>query len=235
MRRLMWKTQLEVWRQEPYVVKTQTSDLFKNLTGPDPYPTVISPDHVVSGDNRIVWRHHNERRENDDYEINMKLQGLAGLVGQMPHPLVGRTFGGAIEGDGLVQAGDHLLRSAQQRRRQHVRIHALTRHPSTVEQWRTELDESIRQANSVDYSTARASHLEWWRQFWDRSWIFIHSDDPAAFEVTRGYVLQRFMNACAGGARSRSSIMVRSLPSAVQKIPISAAGAGQDTGSRTSG
>src|SRR4051812_34726130 len=67
---------LEVWRTSERTIKTQTGDLFKNLTGPDPHPTVISPDQVISRDDRIIWCHHNEPRERDGYEINMRLQGL---------------------------------------------------------------------------------------------------------------------------------------------------------------
>src|SRR4051794_24188653 len=62
------RASLEMWRTEPRRIKTQTGDLFKNLSGPDPYPTIISPDRIIPGQpDRVVWCHHNERRENDPY------------------------------------------------------------------------------------------------------------------------------------------------------------------------
>lgn len=52
-------------------------------------------------------------------------------------------------------------------------------------------------AGKVDVEAARAAHREWWSQFWDRSWI-VATGDSAALETTRGYILQRFVTACAG-------------------------------------
>jgi hypothetical protein len=40
---------LEIWRRQAYAIGTQTGDLFRNLTtGEDPFPTIISPDHLLS-------------------------------------------------------------------------------------------------------------------------------------------------------------------------------------------
>jgi alpha-L-fucosidase 2 len=193
------EAQLEMWRKAPYTIKTQTSDLFKNLAGKnsDPHPTVVSADHVVwEGRDRIVWCHHNEPRENDGYEINMRLQGLGDLLERMPHPLFGRTFGGAIVGKDLVKISPTQLQSRQAEGAHRLAIHVLSKHQTTIDRWHAELDRSIESFIEVDLESARKAHQEWWTEFWNRSWIFVES--PEAFEVTRGYVLQRFMNACAG-------------------------------------
>jgi hypothetical protein len=72
-------------------------------------------------------------------------------------------------------------------------------HPSSVEQWHEQLYAMIARVKAKDPATARREHERWWDEFWTRSWIFI--DSPQAFHVTQGYVLQRFMNACAGRGR----------------------------------
>jgi hypothetical protein len=196
------RVSLEPWRTRPYTIKTQTSDLFKNLAGKnaDPYPTVVSPDHLLRAKDRIVWCHHNEKREHDGFEITMKLQGLGGFIGQIPHPLLGRTFGGAIEGDGFESIDELTLKSSQPLLRHRLNIYALTAHPSTVVRWKQELASTIERIEAVDPEQARRDHDRWWDEFWDRSWIQVSSNtDPQnAFQVTRAYVLQRFMNACAG-------------------------------------
>ncbi|MBS1604415.1 MAG: hypothetical protein JST42_17250 [Bacteroidetes bacterium] len=61
--------------------------------------------------------------------------------------------------------------------------------------WRQRLRRQM--ARPVALEAARAAHREWWRQFWDRSWI-VATGDSAARETTRGYILQRFVTACAG-------------------------------------
>src|SRR5438093_1156725 len=80
-------------------------NLFRALGGKDPYPTVVSPDVVPPArGGRVTWFHHNEKRANDGYEINLRLQGLGEMIDRMPHPLLGRTFGAAMEGDDFLAA-----------------------------------------------------------------------------------------------------------------------------------
>jgi hypothetical protein len=193
---------LEMWRTEPRQIKTQTGDIFRNLTGKDadPCPTIIWPDQVLSEPDRIIWCHHNEKRQHDGYEINMRLQGLGGFLDKMPHPLLARTFGGAMLANGCEAVDDTTLKSIEARRSHRVTIVGLTIHPGTVEHWCAKLDEIISGTESQDPALARAGHELWWKRFWSRSWIFI--DSPDAFHVTQGYVLQRFMNACAGRGAS---------------------------------
>ena len=174
---------LEMWRTEPRTIKTQTGDLFKRLGAPDTYPTVVSADRVLEQDDRrIVWCHHNEPRESDGYEINLKLQGVGEMLGDMPHPLRGRTFGAAME------------KTTGRATRHELSIYPLTLHPATIEHWRAALEESVAAIKAIDSDRSRRDHERWWSDFWSRSWI----EMPAAFDVTRAYILQRFMNACAG-------------------------------------
>ena len=104
------RASLEMWRTTPRTIKTQTSDMFKNLVGKnsDPHPTIVWPDQLLeSPGDRIVWCHYNEgKRDPDPYEINMKLQGLGEMMDRMPHPLRGRTVSGAaMAGDGFSARG----------------------------------------------------------------------------------------------------------------------------------
>ncbi len=189
---------------ESYAIQTQTSDLFKNLAGKnaDPYPTIVSPDHVLPAEgNRITWCHHNESREHDGFAINLKLQGLGELIEQMPHPLLGRTFGASMGGDGFIAIDDSALRSKESSKNQSLSIVALTEHPSSLGEWKGKLDRIV-QRQSIDVEVARREHERWWDEFWNRSWIFVTARDSRqqanAFRVTQAYVLQRFMNAAAG-------------------------------------
>lgn len=200
------KVHVEHWRTRERPVKTQTSDLFKNLTGPDPYPTTTSPDDILPAtDGRIAWCHHNRVREHDGFAINLALQGLEEMIDRLPHPLTGRTFGAAVFADGAITVGDSTLKIGPSRR-QVIGIVALTLHPSSIDAWQREIDRLVVEARHADLATARTEHESWWRGFWERSWLFVRSDDPAGRDatehVTRGYVLQRFMNACAGRGRS---------------------------------
>lgn len=195
---------LEMWRTQPRQIKTQTGDLFKNLDGPDPHPTIIQPDVLLPpAEGRIVWCHHNRRLAADPFEINLRLQGLGDWIDRMTHPLVGRTWGAAIEGEGLVSQGDSRLVSPAPRRSHHVRVHMLSLHPATAEQWQERLDEQIRSVSAGPIEAAWEAHCRWWEAFWSRSWIVLRGEGDAAEEahsITRAWLVQRYMNAAAGRA-----------------------------------
>lgn len=190
---------LETWRNQPRTIKTQTGDLFKNLTGPDPYPTIVHPDQFLEDPDCIICCHHNGTDEPDPYVVNMRLQGLGSLISSLPHPLKARTFGTCITGEGFSKTGQDTLISRTGTRHQ-LRILGLTQHPSTVNQWHT----SIKDLTSRHATPDRKSHEQWWKSFWEKSHIFIScpskvprfSEPPQV--VTRAYLLHRWMTACCG-------------------------------------
>jgi hypothetical protein len=185
---------LENWRQAPTTVKTQTGDIFKNLTGPDPAPTVVRPDQIVDGQkDRIVWFHHNKWQEHDGFEMNMRLQGLGEMLPRISHPLRGRIFGASVVGDHFTSVNSTTIRSTEQRLDQYFGIHALTTTDLTIEEWKTQIANNVFDGRNTP--RARKEHETWWNEFWERSYVFIES--PEAFHVTQSYLLQRFMNACA--------------------------------------
>lgn len=197
---------LETWRNQDYQIETQVSDLFENLTGKDPYPTITYPDTDVPGQaDRILWYHHNRKLANDGYEINMKLQGMAEFATRTPHPLLGRVFGAAISGDGLVTSGPKNLKSKEPAKSHLASIHTLTIPPSTPADWQKQLEANIKQVDATALPKTYAKHCAWWDAFWQRSWIEISDtkttpstpDMANAADLARAYQLCRFMNACA--------------------------------------
>ena len=128
-------------------------------------------DTLLPGD-RITWFHHNS--SNDD-----------------PH-LAGICFGATIEGRHLVRMDDSTMAGTGSG--QVISIHPLT---LVRGDWKAALDRQIGQTDKIGLEQARAAHRGWWRRFWDRSYIYVHGD-AAADSVTRGYILQRFVTACAG-------------------------------------
>lgn len=138
----------------------------------------VSPDvKVPDPQGRVIWYHHNAKAADPE--------------------LKDFTFGAALEGDQFVQAGTTAIQSARAATQQSIRVHALTLHPASPQEWRQRLDETIKATNTIAPNIAWAEHARWWADFWNRSWIFVTGDD-AATTVTRGAVLQRYITACAG-------------------------------------
>ncbi|MFC2113688.1 DUF5703 domain-containing protein, partial [Bacteroidota bacterium] len=165
----------ETWRETGYKLKTTTlSDMlnFSNRststpTEYDPYPTVVYPDVIVSGKkDRIIWYHHNVKSL---CELTMKVQGLEHYYKTMTDPLLDRTFGGAIKGDGFVSvikkgefdgghpqyptkmmaSSDRELKSARAGTKHSFNVYALTRHPVTVPEYLKHIDELMEEIDAM--------------------------------------------------------------------------------------
>lgn len=126
--------------------------------------------------NRIAWYHRNDKEED-------------------PH-LSGLTFGAVIKGQGLVRNGTS-LQSAVPITSQLISIYPLTAKTDKAEQWETQLNKQVQGIDQLQLEQTRKAHQQWWNRFWQRSWVYIYGNKTAD-EVTRGYVLQRFITACAG-------------------------------------
>ena len=140
----------------------------------------IQADTILAGrKDRVAWFYRNR---------NKSVSRLANL-----------TFGGVMQGSGLVSVDDTTLKSSRPARSEVVSIHVLTAQTPTPVQWLAELEEQVRATDAVDLATARRQHQAWWREFWGRSWIVADGDGDAR-KVTQGYALQRFVTACAAAA-----------------------------------
>ena len=137
-----------------------------------------NPDSVITGQtNDIGWYHRN--RSSDDSHI------------------ANWTFGAVIQGAGMTNTSSTNLVSSAPAIYQLTSIYPLTTRTGTAAQWFAQLQTNINQINGLDLESTRASHQAWWDDFWHRSWIFVMGDQDAV-NTTRGYVLQRFVSACAG-------------------------------------
>jgi hypothetical protein len=189
------QSSLEVWRDEPRELKGGEMNSARALTGNKEYPIIVYPDTVLpAANNRIVWYHRNEK---SCYPITLENQHLGQLRVRHRDPLMHRTFGGCMRGDGLKAAGKLTLKSAEPRHRFVVSIHPLTAQTATREAWLSLLEQQIAAVEAIDLKTASAAHRQWWERFWERSWIFAGGSKDADV-VTRGYNLQRWINACGG-------------------------------------
>jgi alpha-L-fucosidase 2 len=111
-----------------------------------------------------------------------------------PH-VAGLIFGAVILGKGLVSRDDTTLQSGVSST-QLISIYPLTAQV-TVNEWKARLSRQSANVEKQGLSPGRIAHRQWWDKFWHRSWVYVQGDSTAA-DVTRGYVLQRFITACAG-------------------------------------
>ncbi|NTW23136.1 MAG: hypothetical protein HGA37_00440, partial [Lentimicrobium sp.] len=191
-----------IWRTSiNQLEKTQVSDLFHNLYGPNPHPTCTYPDTLVKQADRVYAYHKNRTVFPDGFKVNMQLQGMGEYEPLNSNPLRDRIFGITFQGKGFRADDQFNLQSIKPARNQSVEIYALTLQPATQESWIEQMDQLIDHCDKIEYFKAWARHLDWWNKFWSRSSIDIinpKGTHDQGWEVARGYNLSRYMNACAG-------------------------------------
>lgn len=158
-------------------------------------PLFVEPDHILDGgENRLLWCHRNE---SSVWENTLRHQGLESLIDQSSDPLLHRTFGATVQGNELKAVDPKTLSSDRPQQCFRVNIYPLTAQTGALDQWIEKVEKSITQCEQVTWEGAIEQHQQWWKAFQERSWIQLSGSDNAE-TVSRGYLLQRFMNACAG-------------------------------------
>jgi alpha-L-fucosidase 2 len=127
--------------------------------------------------NRIAWYHHNNSSA-DTHLANI-------------------TFGAIIKGNGLINKDDISLQSSKKVTSQLISIFPLTAVAESGDEWLKKLQQQVVQIEKLKPEQTHVLHQQWWQKFWQRSHVFV-SGDELANKVTQGYILQRFITACAG-------------------------------------
>ncbi len=185
------EARVEIWRTRPRTLSKEEVHSAYGMDG-GPEPVVVDPDTVVdNARDAVVWYHRNER---SIWPLTLKHQGLESLLPRLGDPLLGRTFGARLEG--LPKADATTLRTAAPRKQMLLSVFPLTAQ-APADDWNLMAAALARQVGRQPIGARRAAHERWWREFWARSWIEV-SGPPEAEVVSRGYALQRFLQACAG-------------------------------------
>ncbi|MFY0256025.1 DUF5703 domain-containing protein [Chitinophaga sp. 30R24] len=133
-------------------------------------------DTVLNKVNQVAWYHYNPATAD-------------------PH-LKDIVFGAVIKGPGLVNADATTLQSKSPATTQLISVYPLTQ-TTGVNNWLSGMNKQVADIDGLNLEQTWAAHRRWWDNFWHRSWIFIQGDDQTK-KVNEGYILQRFVTACAG-------------------------------------
>lgn len=186
---------LEMWRTEKHVLK---GDEFQSSWTMQEAPASIevweSPDVVGPPvPNAVVWHHRNAYSV---VPMTLKHQGIESLAELVHDPIVNRTFGGQIFGDGFVNQSPTVIHTTRPVEQFTLAVVAHSAQTESVADWHKQVAAIAAKANAVEAANRTAS---WWNDFWNRSWIFLSGGNSAeTSHATQAYVLQRWMTACGG-------------------------------------
>ena len=134
-----------------------------------------SDDIITNQPNMIAWVYQNQ---------NKKVPQLTNL-----------KFGAIAQGDGLITKDATTLVSASPQKKASISITVTTNNEPTINGWQQST--VLKMRKTTTFTADYEAHKRWWASFWNRSWIFLDGDKDAE-TITRAYVLQRFVSACAG-------------------------------------
>jgi len=166
-------------------------------------------DGISFHNNAVLFYHQN--RDSTAFDETVKEQGMDAVKGQMFNPLYHLVFGGTLKGDGMKPAGTYTgtyqntdfegwkLQSIRAAKTQSFEVYLNTNYTSTAKQWEQGLDSTVTNT-VVNQKTALTATQNWWKQFWERSFICINPDkvdlNSPEWQAGRNYQLFRYMLGC---------------------------------------
>ncbi|MGH8024509.1 MAG: DUF5703 domain-containing protein [Limisphaerales bacterium] len=189
------RANLELWRTAHSLRGRSPDKGSMYEIGSDSMPVDFEADTVLAPTaDSITWCHYNT---NSIYPHVLAQEHLQSLISKFPDPLFHRCFGATLIGAGLTSAGDRALVSSVPMRDFDLDVIALTEtNVASTGDWRGHEDALVQTIESLNPSASWRAHQQWWRDFWNRSWIRVEGD-PRAQIVSRGYAMQRFMMAAS--------------------------------------
>ncbi|MEO6523299.1 MAG: DUF5703 domain-containing protein [Mucilaginibacter sp.] len=212
------KVSYESWRYVNRVMKGRENNQSSWKFGA-PKGTFTHADSVSFVNNAVQFYHRNS--DSTVFDATVKQQGLLSVKDEMYNPLKDLTFGGILSGDNMVTAGtstETLLKSAygprlyngtpykawqlQSRKAsitQSISVYLHTDQTGNIKQWQSGLKKLVQQTAQTS-AAAKQKTIDWWRQYWQRSYIDIEPDKPQPdslkWQIGRNYQLFRYMLGC---------------------------------------
>ena len=167
-------------------------------------------DEIDFAGDAIQFYHRNKPGENI-FDVTVRQQGMDSVKDQLFNPIKDLTFGGSMQGKGMKAGGTvigkyrdtdfkgWILKSERAARSHEIIVHLHTAQTATLEEWKTGLQTLVTKTAYAN-STTKKKTQAWWKQFWDRSFIFIDpsngNEQSQTWRIARNYQLFRYMLAC---------------------------------------
>ena len=150
-----------------------------------------SADIIVPADespDAVAWYHRNE---SSVVAFTLEHQGLLAFETAFPDPLLLRTFGGRIEGDGFVRADADTMRTDAPRTSHALRVTVACSQADNLDSWQKRLASVA--ANAADHAESRARTAAWWSARFARSWVFVDlpESERGPLSASQAYAAQR--------------------------------------------
>lgn len=166
-------------------------------------------DNIDFRNDAVLFYHQNQ--DSTIFDATVKDEGMDSVKSQLFNPLYHLIFGGMLKGEGMRTAGTYQgkylntdfegwkLQSRHAAKKQDIEVCLGLDYADSPLFWGKKLDSIDREAG-LHRQTALAATQKWWKEFWDRSFVFINPDNAdsksAEWQTGRNYQLFRYMLGC---------------------------------------
>ncbi|WP_421944063.1 DUF5703 domain-containing protein [Pedobacter sp.] len=187
----------ESWRFEDRITKGKENNQNSYKWAPQGV-VKTAKDEIAFKDNGVQFYHQNKAET--VFDVAVKQQGLEDRKTDLFNPLKNLIFGGFMQGDNMVAAGNYTgiylntpfkgwtLKSKSPSRTQNITISLNTNKATTVADW----GKGILSKTNSNQKTS----IKWWNDYWKKSFIYINANDEAANQSSKNYQLFRYMLGC---------------------------------------
>ncbi len=170
---------------------------------------VTYKDQVAFEESGVLFYHHN--RPETVFDVTVQQQGLESVKPQLFDPLKNLLFGGYMTGANMKAAGTYTgryqdtdfegwrLKSSAPARSHQLLLFLNTAQTGEAASWKKALRNQSKDPAAVSAS-ARQKTAQWWQDFWQRSFVFIHppngTPQSPGWQAGRNYQVFRYMLGC---------------------------------------
>jgi hypothetical protein len=123
-------------------------------------------------DDRLAWCYRNQSSQ---WAHNLRIQNTPELVARTKDPILYRTSGCLLQADGFVKTSPTVLKSKGSTTVFDCSIKVISTQPENPEAWLSEV--------SAPFVSDWKSHCEYWKSFWNRSYIHVSSCGKGMFNL----------------------------------------------------
>ena len=193
----------ESWRYEDHLV-TGTEYRANSYRHKQPFDVKTLKDEVTFQDNQILFYHRNNPDRENIFDYTVKMEGMESVKNEMFDPVKNNTFGGIVRGKNLRVSGNDQgryastnfkswkLESIKDARNFQLEVGLHVAQSPKLDVWKSDLEKIMKKSDS-EKKMALFKTQKWWKDFWNRSYIFINGSDSA---VSRNYQLFRYQLGC---------------------------------------
>jgi len=161
---------------------------------------------VVEVDQGVV-RFYHKNNPRTVFDVTVEQQGMEKVKDQLYNPLKNLISGGMVWGDnlcysrtgtGMYADTDYQFWSFKSKKpasTHHIYIALHTEQSESTERWK---DNLMKLSKEAYRTSAKVQSQNWWKNFWERSYIFIdtHKEGSESWKIGRNYQLFRYMLGC---------------------------------------